>query len=82
MPRSPKSYRLIPAEVPSLAARGSSVYAEAIADFVESGVSSALVEMSGRKTQALTLGLRKAVAASGAGVKVVTRADQVYLVRV
>jgi len=81
MPRTPKPYRLVPAQVPSLAGRGSSVYAEAVADFVESGVESALVEMTGRKTQALTLGLRKAVAASGAGVKVVTRGGQVYLVR-
>jgi len=81
MPRSPKPYRIVPAEVPAQAARGSSVYAEAIADFVESGLSSALIEMTGRKTQALTLGLRKAVAASGAEVKVVTRASQVYLVR-
>ena len=82
MPRVPKSYKLVPAAVPSLAGRGSSVYAEAVADFVESGMESALVEMTGRKTQALTLGLRKAIEASGKEAKVVTRAGRVYLVRV
>jgi hypothetical protein len=81
MPRTAKPYRLVPAEVPPLAGRASSVYAEAVSDFVVSGLESALIEMTGRKTQALTLGLRKAVAASGAGVKVVTRAGQVYLLR-
>jgi len=82
MPRTAKPYRLIPAEVPSLAGHGTNVYAEAIADFVASGLDAAIIEMPGRKVQALTLGLRKAVAASGAGVKVVTRAGQVYLRRV
>ena len=37
--------------------------------------------MPGRKPQALTLGLRKAAEAAGAGVKVVCRAGQVYLRR-
>jgi len=81
MPRTAKPYRLVPADLPPLAGRASNVYAEAIADFLASGLGSALIEMPGRKTQALTLGLRKAVAASGAGVKVVTRAGQVYLLR-
>ncbi len=81
MPRTAKPYRLVPADVPPPAGRGADVYAEAIAEFVASGLDAALIEMSGRKTQALTLGLRKAAAASGAGVKVVTRAGQVYLRR-
>jgi hypothetical protein len=81
MPRTAKPYRLVPAEVPPMAGHGTNVYAEAVADFVASGMGSALIEMSGRKTQALTLGLRKAAAASGAGVKIVTRAGQVYLLR-
>ncbi len=81
MPRTAKPYRLTPAEVPSPGGRGTNVYAEAIADFAASGLDAALIEMSGRKTQALTLGLRKAVAASGANVKVITRAGQVYLQR-
>lgn len=79
MPRTAKSYRLVPAEVPSLATRASSVYEQVIADFLAAGLDSALVEMPGRKTQALTLGLRKVVARTGASVKIVTRAGQVYL---
>ena len=81
MPRTAKPYRLVPAEVPPMAGRRANVYAEAVTDFVASGLDSALIEMSGRKTQALALGLRKAVAASGVGVKIVTRAGQVYLLR-
>ena len=81
MSRTAKPYRLVPAEVPPMAGRGGNVYAETVADFVASGLDSARIEMSGRKTQALTLGLRKAVAASGVGVKIVTRAGQVYLLR-
>ena len=79
MPRTAKSYRLVPAEVPSSAGRGAGLYAEIVADFVASGVESALVEVPGRKANSLNVGLRKAVAMSGAGVKVVTRAGQVYL---
>jgi hypothetical protein len=81
MPRTAKPYRLVPAEVPPRRGRGLGVYAEAVADFVASGLPSALVEMPGRKPQALALGLRKAAEASGAGVKVVSRAGQVYLQR-
>ena len=81
MPRTAKSFKLVPAEVPSRRGRGAGIYAEAVADFVASGLSSALVEMPGRKPQALTLGLRKAAEASGAGVKVVSRAGHVYLRR-
>ena len=81
MPRTAKPYRLIPAEVPSLAGHGTNVYAEAIADFVASGIESALVELPGRRANSLNVGLRKAVATTGAGVKVITRAGQVYLQR-
>ena len=82
MPRTAKPYKLVPAEVPPRRGRGLGVYAEAVADFVASRVPSALVEMPGRKPQALALGLRKAAEASGAGVKVVSRAAHVYLQRV
>ena len=85
MPRTARPYKLVPAEVPPRRGRGAGVYAEAVADFVAdfvaSGLGSALVEMPGRKTQALALGLRKAVAASGASVKVVSRDGRVYLQR-
>jgi hypothetical protein len=56
-------------------------YAEIVADFVSSGVESALVEMPGRKSNSMNVGLRKAVASSGARVQVVVRAGQVYLRR-
>jgi hypothetical protein len=81
MPRTAKTYRLVPADVPPSAGRGAGLYAEIVADFVASGVESALLELPGRKANSLNVGLRKAVAASGAGVKVVTRAGQVYLQR-
>ena len=81
MPRTAKPYKLVPAEVPPRRGRGLGVYAEALADFVASGLPSALVEMPGRKPQALALGLRKAAEASGASVKVVSRAGRVYLQR-
>jgi hypothetical protein len=79
MSRTAKAYRLVPADVPPPAGRGAGLYAEIVADFVSSGVASALVEMPGRKANSMNVGLRKAVAASGAGVKVVIRAGQVYL---
>jgi hypothetical protein len=81
MPRTARPYKVVPAEVPPRRGRGAGVYAEAVAEFVASGLGSALVEMPGRKTQALALGLRKAVAASGASVKVVSRDGRVYLQR-
>lgn len=82
MSRTAKPYRLVPADVPPLAGRGAGLYAEIVADFVASGVGSALVEVPGRKANSVNVGLRKAVAASGAGVKVVTRAGRVFLQRV
>jgi hypothetical protein len=48
-------------------------------DFIASDSASVLVEVPGRKANSLNVGLRKAVAASGAEVKVLTRAGQVYL---
>lgn len=81
MPRIAKPYKLVPAEVPSLAGRGATVYADVVADFLASDLESAMIDMPGRKSQALTLGLRKAAAASGADIKVVTRASQVFLTR-
>ena len=82
MPRTAKPYRLVPAEVPQTAGRGAGLYAEIVADFVASGVGSALVEVPGRKTNSLNVGLRKAATQSGAAVKVVVRAGQVYLKKV
>jgi len=81
MAHTAKPYRLVPAEVPPRRGRGAGVYAAAVADFVAAGLDAALVEMPGRKTQALALGLRKAAVASGASVKVVSRDGQVYLRR-
>ena len=81
MPRTARPYKLVPAEVPPRRGRGAGVYAAAVADFVAAGLGAALVEMPGRKTQALAVGLRKAVAASGASVKVVSRDGRVYLQR-
>jgi hypothetical protein len=81
MPRTAKPYKLVPAEVPPRRGRGAGVYAEAIAEFAASGLGSVLVEMPGRKSQALSPGLRKAAEASGADVRVITRAGSVYLRR-
>ncbi len=81
MPRTAKPYRLVPAEVPRTAGRGAGLYAEIVADFVASGIDSALVEVPGRKANSINVGLRKAAATSGAAVKVVVRAGQVYLRR-
>ena len=81
MPRTAKQFKLVPADVPPRRGRGGSVYAEVVEEFAASGLASALVEMPGRKQQALALGLRKAAEASGAAVRVVSRAGQVYLRR-
>ena len=81
MPRSAREYRLVPAVVPPRRGGGGGVYAQVIADFVSADMDSALVEMPGRKPQALALGLRKAAEAQQAAVKVVSRAGQVYLRR-
>lgn len=80
MPRSAKEYKLIPAAVPPRRGRGG-LYTQVIADFVAAGMDSALVEMPGRKPQALALGLRKAAETQQSGVKVVSRDGQVYLRR-
>ena len=82
MPRTAKPYRLVPTDVPPSAGKGAGLYAEIVADFVASGIESALVELPGRRPNSLNVGLRKAVATTGAGVKVITRAGQVYLQRV
>ena len=76
MPRSAREYRLVPA-VPPRRGGGGGVYAQVIADFVSADMDSALVEMPGRKPQALALGLRKAAEAHGDAA----RAGQVYLRR-
>lgn len=81
MPRSAKPYKLVPADVPSPAGRGVGIYAEIVAEFVDSGVPSVLVELPGRKPNSLNVGLRKAVTASGAAVKVKMRRGQVYLLK-
>jgi len=82
MARTAKAYRLVPAEVPAQAGRGGhSLYRDIVADFVASGLESALVEVPGRKPNSLNVGLRKAVSVSGAAVKVKVRAGQVYLQR-
>lgn len=82
MPRTAKPYRLIPAEVPPLAGRRAGLYSQIVAEFVASDMASALVELPGRKANSLNVGLRKAVAASGAGVRVRMRGGQVYLQKV
>jgi hypothetical protein len=79
MPRTAKPYRLVPAEVPGQATRSGGLYADIVADFVSSGMDSALVELPGRKANSLNVGLRKAVTSSGAAVKVKVRGGQVYL---
>jgi uncharacterized membrane protein YeaQ/YmgE (transglycosylase-associated protein family) len=79
MPRTAKPYRLVPAEVPAQAGRGAGLYAEIVAGVVGSGIESALVELPGRKANSLNVGLRKAVATSGAKVRVRMRGGQVYL---
>jgi hypothetical protein len=82
MPRTAKPYRLVPAEVPRPAGRRGGIYAEIVADFIASGIESALVEVPGRKANSVNVGLRKAVTTSGVQVKVIVRANQVYLQRV
>jgi len=81
MSRSAKEYKLIPAAVPPRRGGGGGLYGQVVADFAASDMESALVEMPGRKPQALALGLRKAAEAKQAGVKVVSRAGRVYLKR-
>jgi hypothetical protein len=77
MPRTARPYRLVPMEVPKTTR--SSLYLEIVDEFVASGAESAMVELPGRKANSLNVGLRKAVAASGAKVLVKVRAGQVYL---
>jgi len=79
MPRVAKPYRLVPAEVPALTGRNAGVYADIVADFAASDLESALIELPGRKPNSLNVGLRKAVKASGAPVKVKMRRGEVYL---
>jgi hypothetical protein len=79
MPRNAKPYRLVPADVPPLAGRRAGIYAQIVAEFAASEVKSALVELPGRKANSLNVGLRKAVATSGARVRVKMRGGQVYL---
>ena len=82
MPRTAKPYRLVPVEVPAQTGRTGGLYADIVADFVSSGMDSALVELPGRKANSLNVGLRKAVSTSGAKVRVKVRGGQVYLQQV
>ena len=79
MPRTAKPYRLVPADIPAQTGRAGGLYSEIVADFMASGLESALVELPGRKANSLNVGLRKAVTQSGAAVKVKVRGGQVYL---
>jgi hypothetical protein len=79
MPRAAKAYRLVPADVPGQATRSGGLYADIVAEFVASDLSSALVELPGRKANSLNVGLRKAVQTSGAKVLVKMRGGLVYL---
>jgi hypothetical protein len=75
-----KGYTLVPKQVPSR--QRTSFYKQIIADFIESGDKSALVDGTDRKPVTLIQGLRKVLESEGtAGVRVVQRGLETYLTK-
>jgi len=77
-----KPYTMKPAEVPKRGGRvASSVYKDALEDFLAQDAKSVSMSFEGRKPTTVALKLRKAVKSSGAAVEVVQRAGVVYLMK-
>jgi len=76
-----KPYRLVPVSLPAPKTRHG-IYEQMLADFVRSGVDSALVECQGKSANTLYQGLYQAVRSRAAGDILVRRREgAVYLAR-
>ena len=78
MPRTARECRLIPSDIPPRRGAGG-VCTKVVDELTASGVASALVEMPGRKPQALYLGLGRAAETRGGGSEAVPSAGRVHL---
>jgi len=79
MPKG-KGFELIARSIP--APKRSSIYREIVTEFLRSRESSVLIAGTDRKPATLVQGLRKAIEADGTnGVKVIQRAEEVYLTK-
>lgn len=77
-----KSFRLVAKPIPSKRAAFSGFYRQIIEEFMRSGEESALISGTDRKPATLVQSLRKTLSKDGIeDVKVVQRADEVYLSR-
>jgi len=75
-----RKLRLVPAPVPPRASKDTGKYEEMVREFIDAGYDSARVE-GNAKPATIVAGLKKAAARLTLPVKVVTRQDGVYLVK-
>ncbi|NTW28812.1 MAG: hypothetical protein HGA39_05545 [Coriobacteriia bacterium] len=74
-----KSFKLVPAEVPSKSTRGASVYSTIVDEFMKSSNASVRVEIAGVKAITAVVALRKVAKDKALGMSVVQRGGQIYL---
>ncbi len=75
-----RKLKLVPGPVPPRASRASGEYVEIVREFVQAGSESARVDGKA-KPATIVAGLKKAVKETSAAVRIVTRRDEVYLVK-
>lgn len=75
-----RNLKLVPAPLPPRASRASGEYVQMALEFAKADYASAKVE-GNAKPASIVAGLKKAVADLSVPVKVVSRGDEVYLVR-
>ena len=75
-----RKLKLVPGAVPPRASRVSGEYVEIVREFLRAENDSARVDGKA-KPATIVAGLKKAVRETSAAVKVVTRRDEVYLVK-
>lgn len=76
-----ESFRLIPAPRPKRRGPKTNLYEDIIRAFVASPERSVIVELPGKRTPTIAIGLRRAISALEVDARVAVRGDIVYLSR-
>jgi hypothetical protein len=75
-----RKLKLVPAPLPPRASRATGKYAQMVREFADAGYESARIE-GNAKPATIVAGLKKAAAQLALPVRIVTRQDEVYLVK-